>query len=208
MRACRNQGILEEKTVPFGRRASALLAFSCRENIAPSLLPQRIVLSQCVPILAIYSIGQNASAKKGSTLQTTIVAERTRHASHGESCYGTTLRTRTVMTRVPGDLTSSSPHLAAMDRESFPPSMPTPQSSSAWGYFFIRSAQANDSQGRFRHNSVGKAEGGPWESAGWGWRKGLGEIWGAVVVEAANTIPQLSPYPFPLSRTPLSFSHA
>lgn len=36
------------------------------------------------------------------------------------------------MTRVPGDLTSSSPQRAAMERESFPPSMPTPQSSSAW----------------------------------------------------------------------------
>lgn len=35
------------------------------------------------------------------------------------------------MTRVPGDLTSSSPQRAAMDSESFPPSMPTPQSNSA-----------------------------------------------------------------------------
>lgn len=35
------------------------------------------------------------------------------------------------MTKVPGDFTSSSPHLAAMESESFPPSMPTPQSSKA-----------------------------------------------------------------------------
>ena len=61
-----------------------------------------------------------------------IFTRRDRHAIHLSYRHDATRRTqRTVMTRVPGDLTSSSPHLAAMDSESFPPSMPTPQSKSA-----------------------------------------------------------------------------